>query len=146
MIRFVFFAVLFLGIASCDFIEKKINHAKNHSASLAIDTVLYSVPTTIQFVDTSVDLGDIKAGVEKTITYKYQNTGDKPLILFNVSPSCGCTIADFSREPLPPHGVDSIMARFDSKGKEGSYIKYIKVLANTAEKTHNISFKVNVIK
>lgn len=135
-----------LILESCDWIQTQISKSNANSSLNAIDTVLYSVPTTISFFDTLIDLGEIKQGKETSIIYKYQNTGTKPLVLFSVSPGCGCTIADFSREPLAPNGIDSIMAKFDSKGKEGNYQKNIKVGCNTEQKVHNLSFKVNVLK
>ncbi len=143
----IIFSILITGIiSSCDLIETQMTNLKGRSSLHAIDTILYSAATSIGFTDTLIDLGEVKQGKEITLVYKYKNTGNLPLVLFNVSPSCGCTIADFSRKPLSPDGVDSIKAKFDSKGKEGSYLKNIKVNCNTEQKVHNLSFKVNVLK
>lgn len=141
----IFYGLLII-LFSCKWAEKKFNTVKHSSSLYAVDTLLYSMPTRIMFSDTQLDLGNIREGQEKEIVYRYKNIGDKPLVLFNVSPGCGCTIADYSQEPLGPGEGDSIMARFDSKGKEGSYIKNIRVNCNTEEKVYNLSFKVNVIK
>jgi hypothetical protein len=110
-----------------------------------IDTVLYSKTTDIAFLDTMIDLGNVKEGGEYRIVYYYKNIGEFPLMLFNVSPSCGCTIAEFSHNPLSPNEGDSIIAKFDSKAKSGSYQKNIKVNCNTIQKVHDLNFKVHVL-
>ena len=134
--------VIFIGaLDSCDSLT-----SKSAEKTTTIDTVLFSQPTKIFFRDTMIDLGDVIEGDTKKIVYHYTNVGSKPLVIFNVSPGCGCTIADFSHQPLDVQWSDSIVAQFDSKDKEGSYIKNIKVNCNTDEKMHNIAFKVNVVK
>ncbi|MFY7862226.1 MAG: DUF1573 domain-containing protein [Chitinophagales bacterium] len=134
--------VIFIGaLDSCDSLT-----SKSAEKTTTIDTVLFSQPTKIYFRDTMIDLGDVIEGDTKKIVYHYTNVGSKPLVIFNVSPGCGCTIADFSHQPLDVQRSDSIVAQFDSKDKEGSYIKNIKVNCNTDEKMHNIAFKVNVVK
>ena len=110
-----------------------------------IDTVLYSKSTQILFTDTMIDLGTVKEGGEYRIVYHYKNVGETPLMLFNVSPSCGCTIAEYSHYPLSANKSDSIVAKFDSKAKSGSYQKNIKVNCNTEQKVHDLNFKVNVL-
>jgi hypothetical protein len=138
----VLLLIILVGVlSSCDRLTS-ISAEK----TTTIDTVLFSQPTKILFQDTMIDLGDVIEGDTKKIVYHYTNIGSYPLVIFNVSPGCGCTIADFSHQPLDTKKSDSIVAQFDSKGKEGSYIKNIKVNCNTDEKMHNIAFKVNVVK
>lgn len=144
MKKIIFCSILFiLSMVSCDDIKKQLGITKPHPV---IDTMMYSEPTTIAIKDSIIDLGILKEGEIKQIVYHYQNTGTKPLMLFNVSPGCGCTIAEYSHSPLMPGKSDSIVAKFDSKGKEGAYIKNIKLNCNTEEKVHNIAFSVQVNK
>lgn len=145
MIRFTVFGLCSLAIiSSCS--NKKSNFDFFEKKATPIDTVLYSESTTIRFRDTFLDVGNVKEGEEINIVYHYTNTGEKPLMLFNVSPSCGCTIADFSSKPLPSSHSDSIIAKFNSEGKDGPYQKSIKVNCNTEQKVYDLTFKVNVIK
>ena len=146
MIRLLSFLLLISAALSCKDISNVFNDSLGSTASTPVDTILYSQPTSIVFKDTFVDIGNVKQGEEMDIAYYYTNNGDKPLMLFGVSPSCGCTIADFSRKPLAVGLSDSIVAKFDSKGKEGSYQKTIKVNCNSEQKNHNLFFKVNVTK
>jgi len=133
--------LLSLYMLSCNEISERFSKKEP-----SIDTVMYSVPTKVLFQDSMIDLGKVNEGEIKEVVYHYKNIGDKPLLIFNVSPSCGCTIADFSHKPLMPGASDSIIAKFDSGGKDGSYQKNIKVNCNTDEKVHTLAFLVNVIK
>lgn len=140
---FIVFAIV--SLASCQEISKEIKNKFNDTSTISsMDTVLYSKVTEIYFQDTMLDLGTVKEGKEYELVYHYENKGKAPLMLFSVSPSCGCTIAEFSRHPLPAGGKDSIVAKFDSKEKAGSYQKSVKVNCNSSEKVHTLSFRVHV--
>ncbi len=140
---FIVFAIV--SLASCQEISKEIKNKFNDTSTISsMDTVLYSKVTEIYFQDTMLDLGTVKEGKEYQLVYHYENKGKAPLMLFSVSPSCGCTIAEFSRHPLPAGGKDSIVAKFDSKEKAGSYQKSVKVNCNSSEKVHTLSFRVHV--
>jgi hypothetical protein len=142
---FYLIAIASLSLASCQDISKGIKDKfNNNNAISSIDTVLYSKVTEIHFQDTMLDLGAVKEGKEYELVFHYENKGTAPLMLFAVSPSCGCTIAEFSRHPLPVGGRDSIIAKFDSKEKAGSYQKSIKVNCNSKEKVHTLFFRVDV--
>lgn len=146
-VRIFSILIVLLVLVSCKDASKFVKSKLGISTrNLAVDTVLYSKTTNIMFKDTLIDIGDVKEGVECPIVFHYQNKGAVPLMIFAVSPSCGCTVAEFSEDPLMPNGRDSIIAIFDSKNKSGSYQKNIKVNCNTDQKVHDLNFKVNVTK
>ncbi|MBT2622978.1 MULTISPECIES: DUF1573 domain-containing protein [Chryseobacterium] len=57
---------------------------------------------TITFDKTTFDYGVIKPGSDGTRFFTVTNTGDKPLVISNVKPSCGCTTPEFSTDPIMP--------------------------------------------
>lgn len=132
-----------LFFTSC---EEVYEYFDSSSRKNPVDTMLYSVPTKIEFSDTVMDIGTIKEGDKPQLVYHLKNTGSNPLVLFNVIPGCGCTVASYSFKPILPGMTDSIVANFDSDNKEGPYIKIITVQANTEKKLHKLYFKVNVEK
>lgn len=141
--------IIVLGVlvfTSCKDVINKFQWKSSQSKDFVLDTILYSNVTEIYFQDTMINLGTVKEGGEYQVVYRYQNKGKLPLMLFNVSPSCGCTIAEYSHDPLASGKWDSILAKFDSKDKPGSYQKNIKVNCNTTQKVHDLYFKVNVVK
>lgn len=91
--------------------------------------------TTIQWLDTAVDFGTKKMGEMVNITYRCKNTGDKPLYLIYVRPSCGCTVADYTKEPIAPGQEGKVDAQFDTKKSHpGDVHKVIFVTANNSNR------------
>lgn len=99
----------------------------------------------IQFEKTEHDFGTIQEGQKVTYTYKFKNTGEAPLIIQNAQPTCGCTVPDWSKEPIPVGGEGFVKAEFDSNGKPNMQNKSITVTANTWPEKTVLSFKAMVI-
>jgi hypothetical protein len=101
--------------------------------------------TTLQWLDTTfLDMGKVKEGTTVEVTFRFKNTGTKPLVITNVSASCGCTIPEKPEEPITPGEEGVIKAKFDSKGRPGVNTKEVYVTANTQPASYNLSFKVEV--
>jgi hypothetical protein len=101
--------------------------------------------TTIEWLDSTVkDLGQIKEGQVVEVSYRFKNTGDKPLIIAGVSASCGCTVPEKPEKPIAPGQEEVIKAKFDSKGRpKGENRKDVFVTANTKpQSSTQLSFKV----
>lgn len=98
----------------------------------------------ITFSEMEHDFGTIKEGAVVEYTYKFKNTGDAPLIIQNAQPSCGCTVPEWTKEPVPVGGEGYIKAKFDTKGKTNLQNKTITVTANTWPKTNQLKFKAMV--
>ena len=100
--------------------------------------------TTIQWIDSVRNFGKIIEGQKLAISFRFKNTGDKPLVIESVHPACGCTVADYPKQPLKPGEEGEITGEFNSEGREGQQHKEITVTTNTAEHTHNVVFEVTV--
>lgn len=109
------------------------------------DTTNY---TTIQWIDSSYqELGNVKEGEVAEISWRFKNTGNKPLIIVNTNAACGCTVAEKPEQPIPPGEEGVIKAIFNSKGQFGMYRRGVDVLANTKKgNLHALSFGVRVEK
>ena len=99
---------------------------------------------TLEFERMDHDFGVVTEGQKVTYTYKFKNTGQAPLIVQNAAPSCGCTVPDWTREPIPVGGTGFVKAEFDTKGKVGPNTKTITVTANTWPKQTTLKFKASV--
>lgn len=89
-------------------------------------------PTTnIEFAETRHDYGMIEQGDKVSHVFTFTNTGNEPLVLSNVKPSCGCTTPSWTKEPIAPGTTGEIHVEFDSKGKSGKQTKTVTVTANT---------------
>lgn len=90
------------------------------------------------------DFGTIKEGQSVEYTFQVKNSGEAPLIIQKADPSCGCTVPDWTKEPIPPGGSGFVKAKFDSSGKTGIQNKTITVTANTWPKQTVLRFKAMV--
>ena len=97
----------------------------------AIDTANF---TTVQWIDTLLNFGTISMGEKALVKFRCKNTGTKPLIITSAKPGCGCTIADYSKEPIAPNAEGWVTGSFDSNknhGQGGDIHKTIIVSTNT---------------
>lgn len=75
------------------------------------------------------DFGKIKQGVPVTHEFVFTNKGKVPMIITNASPSCGCTVPSWTKEPIPPGGTGSVKATFNAMSP-GAFDKSVSVMAN----------------
>ena len=91
--------------------------------------------TSITFEEDTYDFGEVMEGEKVVHVYKFKNTGKEPLVISNAKGSCGCTVPEWPREPIPVGGSGEIKVQFDSKGKGkvggGAQAKKVTVTANT---------------
>lgn len=98
----------------------------------------------IEFDNIEHDFGTVSEGQKVVHIYKVKNTGAAPLIIQNAQPSCGCTVPDWTKAPIPVGGSGFVKAEFDTKGKQGVNNKVVTVTANTWPKTVQLKFKAMV--
>ena len=80
----------------------------------------------------SHDFGQIKQGVPVSHEFTFVNNGTEPLIISSVKASCGCTVADFSKDPIQSGAKGFVKATYNASSI-GSFNKTITVIANTEE-------------
>jgi hypothetical protein len=101
--------------------------------------------TTIEWIDKENQvLPKIKAGETIEITYRFKNTGSKPLVIKDVSAGCGCTIPEKPQEPILPGKQGVIKAKFNSTGRQGTQQKNITVISNAKAGDIVLTFSVDV--
>ena len=66
-----------------------------------------------------------------TATFQIKNDGDKPLVISNVTTSCGCTVADWTKDPIAPGATGVVTSTFDAKAL-GHFYKDIGVYCNAS--------------
>ena len=64
-------------------------------------------------------------------TFKVKNTGDQPLVISNVTTSCGCTVADWTKTSIAPGASGEVSAVFDAKAL-GRFQKSVGVYCNAS--------------
>lgn len=97
-----------------------------------------------EWTATEYDFGTIKEGEEVRKIYTFKNTGESPLIIENVRPSCGCTAPSWTKTPIPVGGTGEVEVLFNSKGKPNAQNKTVTVIANTWPTNTTLRFKAFV--
>jgi len=87
------------------------------------------------------DFGKIKDGDTVEHTYLFTNTGKFPLMIKDISTSCGCTVLKWSDKPVAPNSTDSITVQFSKHHDPGVHFKQIIVKANTKDPYTVLNFK-----
>jgi hypothetical protein len=100
-------------------------------------------PAEIKFETISHDYGTIAQGGNGEYEFKFTNTSKVPLILTNVSSSCGCTIPVWTKEPIKPGKTGSIKVKYDTD-RIGNFIKTITVISNAKNSRVELTIKGNV--
>lgn len=161
---FAFFAMLLLLATACKDrdAEKKIAQLESRLADLegkkTSDAVTATTPAapaaetkpdgplpSMEFQTVDHDFGTIDEGDVVEHTYSFKNTGEAPLIIQSAQGSCGCTVPDWSKDPIPVGGTGFVKAKFDSNGKPNAQNKTVTVTANTWPKQTVLRFKAMVM-
>ena len=99
----------------------------------------------VDFEKSEIDFGEIIQGEKVAHTFSFTNTGNKPLVISDVSATCGCTVPTWPKEPVLPGEKGEISVVFDSNGKNGSQIKQITVSTNAVPSTKVLKLKAEVM-
>ncbi len=102
------------------------------------------VPVLV-FAENEFDFGDITQGDQVTHVFKFRNEGMVPLLISNVQTTCGCTVPEWPKTPIPPGVESEIKATFNSAGKMGRQNKVITINSNASEPVTRVTLKTNVL-
>ncbi|XOV67981.1 MAG: DUF1573 domain-containing protein [Fluviicola sp.] len=90
--------------------------------------------------------GEVVKGEMIRAEFIVTNTGEKPLVIAQVSPGCSCTVGDFTKDPIAPGKTGKIIANVDTDKITGSRVdKSVTVLANTTPRTHTLKIKGTIV-
>lgn len=102
--------------------------------------------TTIQFEESQYDFGDIYQETTNEHIFKFKNTGKNPLIIQSANGSCGCTVPEYPKDPIPPGGTGEIKVVYSPGQQENKQTKTVTVVANTEPSTTVLTITANVKK
>lgn len=89
----------------------------------------------IKFDSTAHNFGTFTDEVPVSHTFTFTNTGDEPLVIHQIATSCGCTAADYTKEPVQPGGKGEVTITYDGKGRNvGKMSKVITVRSNATNR------------
>ena len=98
----------------------------------------------ISWQDTLFDFGTINEGDIVTHEYTFKNTGTAPLLINQATSTCGCTIPEWPKSPIPPDSTGAIVVKFNSLNKPGHQTKVVTIFANTFPNSSKVAITGNV--
>lgn len=140
-----FVCACIFSITSCTNDDKISTDLINIPGTASTKSIDASYPT-IEFNTLEFDFGVIAAGKRISKVFTFKNTGSAPLLISNVHPQCGCTVAsDWPKGVIEPGDVGEIKVDFDSTDRIGAQAKKIDVITNTRPSITQLFLKGNVI-
>ncbi|MCW1953844.1 MAG: DUF1573 domain-containing protein [Flavobacteriia bacterium] len=97
----------------------------------------------IEFKSEIIDYGSIAHNSDGIRVFEFTNTGDAPLIITQVSSSCGCTIPKKPEAPIMPGKTGEIQVKYDTS-RVGPIRKAVTVNSNADTPTKVLTIKGNV--
>lgn len=98
----------------------------------------------MKFEEEIFDFGTITQGEKVTHDFKFENTGDKNLIIANAYADCGCTVPEVPKKPISPGDGNIIRVTFNSDRITGIITKQITILTNCIPNKRVIKIKANI--
>ena len=99
----------------------------------------------IAFDKTEHEFGTLLQGEVVSYSFHFTNTGNMPLIISNVTSSCGCTVGEYPHEPIAPGKGGEIKATYNSTGHHGFQSRTLTVMSNTIPAKTTLLIKGKVL-
>lgn len=96
-----------------------------------------------KFKTETIDLGKIVQGNPTTATFSVLNIGTEPLIIEQANPTCGCTISDYTKEPITNGKAGTIKATYNA-ANVGMFEKHLTVKFAGVDEIKSITIKGEV--
>ena len=94
----------------------------------------------ISFREYEHDFGKIVEGEKVAHIFAFENKGPGSLVIESASTTCGCTVPNYNRSPIPAGKGGNLEVVFDSQGRSGIQTKTISVRSNS--KTEVVILKI----
>lgn len=145
---FILFGLL-IFIASCHQEQKNSQEISsdvvNVPATGSGEKVDQSKLPVFSFTEETHDFGRITQGEKVSYAFKFKNTGGSDLVISSAQGSCGCTVPQYSKNPVSPYAEGVIDVVFNSEGKSGKVTKTVTIVSNTNPSTKVLTIKADII-
>lgn len=85
---------------------------------------------TITLEQENVEFGEVKINTKNKGQIIVKNTGEAPLVIERVQPACGCTVPEFTKDPIAPGSTGTIDVEYNSGNAEGAFNKTVTIYSN----------------
>ena len=98
----------------------------------------------MKFSKLDFNFGIVNKGqiISRYITFK--NDGKRDLVISNVKSSCGCTIANWPKNPIAPNSSDSLLLELNTGSLNGKIMKTVTIISNSKPNTKVITINAQI--
>ena len=97
----------------------------------------------IKWVSSIIDLGEVPINVSAEAIFEFSNISSEPVFITSVKSSCGCTVPDYSKEPVLPGASSTVSAIYNARTL-GPFQKTVTVITND-NLVHRLTLKGKVV-
>jgi hypothetical protein len=133
------------------FLGKKVKKMKNLlslilAVAMGVSLNAQQARPSMQLSEFEHDFGKVneEAG-RQTYDFVVTNAGTAPLVIQNISTSCGCTTPEWTKSPIAAGGKGKITAIYDPAGSPGIFSKTLTVYTNSGTSPVILTIKGEVI-
>ncbi len=98
----------------------------------------------IAFAETEHNFGDIVQGSDATFDFVFKNTGKSNLQISKVNTSCGCTVPEWTMEPVRKNKSGVVTVHYNT-AIMGHFVKTITVYSNAISSPVTLTIKGVVV-
>ncbi|TFV96054.1 DUF1573 domain-containing protein [Algoriphagus kandeliae] len=131
-------------------LEEKIAQLEAKGSSITpvnAQTTQAADPSTLgafQFEEMEYNFGTINEGEVVERVFNFTNNGEAPLVISNITASCGCTSPDWTKTPVNPGETGFVKVVFNSTAKSGAQAPTVTIQANTNPTVTRLRLRGNV--
>ena len=134
----------FVSFTSCkENVASKINKS-NLEVANERDYKMNEGAAGLTFDRVNHDFGVITQGDVVETIFTFTNTGKSELIITNATSTCGCTIPEWPKEPIPVGGEGEIKVKFNSAAKLNKVTKTVTLTTNTPSGKESVVIKTEI--
>jgi hypothetical protein len=85
-----------------------------------------ATPKSIVWNETVHDFAKVKQNDPAEVTFTFKNNGQAPVVVTAARSSCGCTVAEYTKEPVKPGASGTVKATYNS-ARIGAFTKTVTV-------------------
>lgn len=94
---------------------------------------------------TTFKMGEVEYKVPKEAEFTLTNSGNEPLLITYARSSCGCTVLEYSEEPILPGKSLKIKVTYDAT-EMGKFRKMISIMTNADDRPTALQIVGEVVK
>jgi hypothetical protein len=103
-----------------------------------------SLTNKISWKKADHDFGKIKKGKPVSVEFVFTNVSSTPVVIKEVKTSCGCTVANYPKEPVAPHQTAKVTANYNAANL-GKFTKTLTVFTTASSTPYTLTLTGTVI-